>query len=216
MSDDFRLRISLWGSFVFVWVCFFNQGCCVFIQYNLLKGCYEWILIELWTQVIDYSLLGLTWHARLRISISHLSIFGKCCASPCFYFLLFLTFLIFCWLFMFLFFSDSSLSSQESILTFLLFFWLILKPYQFFNLIIYDSIIVYYITKLHYSRLLYLTLPWLLYNIVFSILFLFLFYFFISFTFILQMLFDLVLYLLFYLVFALLYLLSIYIIMYPA
>ena len=41
-------------------------------------------------------------------------------------------------------------------------------------------IIVYYVTKLHYSRLLYLTLSWLLFSILFIILFLFLFYFSIS------------------------------------
>ena len=57
---DFRLRVPLWGSCVFIWHDVFNQGCCIFIQYNLLKGCCEWILIQLWTQVIDYSLPGLT------------------------------------------------------------------------------------------------------------------------------------------------------------
>ena len=81
----------------------FNQGCCVFIQYNLLKGCCEWILIKPWTQVIDYLLPGLTWHTRLRIGISHLSIsgivvHGRCYISHCFYFLLFFYFLIACWL----------------------------------------------------------------------------------------------------------------------
>ena len=54
----------------------FNNGCCVFIQYNLLKGFCECILMQPWTQVIDYSLPGLTWHTRLRIGISHLSISG--------------------------------------------------------------------------------------------------------------------------------------------
>ena len=91
MTGGFRLRISLWGSFVFVWCIFFNQECCVFIQYNLLKGCCKWILIQPWTQVIDYSLPGLTWHTRLRIGISHLSIsgivvHGRCYISHCFYF----------------------------------------------------------------------------------------------------------------------------------
>ena len=91
MSGDFRLRIPLWGSFVFVWCVVFYQGCCVFIQYNLLKGCCEWILIQPWTQVLDYSLPGLTWHIRLRIGISHLSISGivvrgRCYISHCFYF----------------------------------------------------------------------------------------------------------------------------------
>ena len=100
MWGDFRLRISLWGSFVFVWCVVLNQGCCIFIQYNLLKGCCEWLLIQLWTQVIDYALPGLTWHTKLRIGISHLSIAGilvcgKCYNSHCFYFLLFFTFWLF-------------------------------------------------------------------------------------------------------------------------
>ena len=78
----------------------FNLGCCVFIQYNLAKGCCERILIQLWNQVIDYSLPGLTWHTRLRIGISHLSIsgivvHGRCYISHCFYFLLFFTFWLF-------------------------------------------------------------------------------------------------------------------------
>ena len=34
---DFRLRITLWGSFVFIWCVVFNQGCCIFIQYILLR-----------------------------------------------------------------------------------------------------------------------------------------------------------------------------------
>ena len=41
MSGDFRLTIPLWGPFAFVWWVVFNQGCCVFIQCNLLKGCFE-------------------------------------------------------------------------------------------------------------------------------------------------------------------------------
>ena len=76
MSGDFRLRIPFWGFSVFVWCVGFNQGCCTFIQHNLLKSCCEWILIRLWTQVTNYSLPGLTWHIRLRICISHLSISG--------------------------------------------------------------------------------------------------------------------------------------------
>ena len=35
----------LWDSFIFIWCVVFNQGCCAFIQYNLLKGCCESILI---------------------------------------------------------------------------------------------------------------------------------------------------------------------------
>ena len=51
----------------------------------------EWILMQPWTQVIDYSLPGLTWYIRLRIGISHLPIswivvHGRCSISHCFYF----------------------------------------------------------------------------------------------------------------------------------
>ena len=47
----------------------------MFIQYNLLESCYEWILIlnGFWTKLMDSSLLVLTWHIRLSIGISHLS-----------------------------------------------------------------------------------------------------------------------------------------------
>ena len=119
-------------------------------------------------------------------------------------------FLLFdCLLFLFPCFSDSSLSSQESILTFFSDWSL---NFIIFVMVLLHHIMVYYITKLHYSRYLYLILSWLLLSIVFIIIFLFSFYFSISFTFTLQILFDLVLHLLFYLVFVLLYLLSIYII----
>ena len=206
----------MWGSFVFVWYVVFNQGCCVFIQFNLFKGCCEWILIQPWTQVTDYSLPELTWHTRLRIGISHLSMSGivihsRCYISHCFYFsVIFYDCLLVSLSLLFLFscLSDSSLSSQESILTCLLLFWFSDWSLNFiiFVMVLIDHIIVYYITKLHYSRLLYLIMSWLLFSIVFIILFLFLFYFSISFTFTLQILFDLVLHLLFYLVFVLLYL----------
>ena len=67
----------------------FNQGCCVFVQYNLLKCCWEWV--QPCSQVIDSSLPGLTWNTRLRIGISHLSIsgivvHGRCYISHYFYF----------------------------------------------------------------------------------------------------------------------------------
>ena len=111
----------------------FNQGCYVFIQYNLLKGCCEWILMQSWNQVIHY---GLTWRIRLRIGISHLSISGLVVHGRSWYFPLLLffcyilffsyLFMIFCWLifvFCFGFMSlDSSLSNQEFILTCLLSF----------------------------------------------------------------------------------------------
>ena len=67
----------------------FNQGCCVFVQYNLFKCCWEWV--QPCSQVIDSSLPGLTWNTRLRIGISHLSIsgivvHGRCYISHYFYF----------------------------------------------------------------------------------------------------------------------------------
>ena len=175
MSGDFRLRIPLWGSFVFVWCVVFNQGCCVFIQYNLLKGCCEWILIQPWTQVIDYSLPRLTWHIRLRIGISHLFIsgivvHGSCYISHCCYFLFFCYFL---WLFVgwslffvFIFMSlDSSLSNQESILTCLLSFWLIIKLYHYY----YGSFTSYYSILLNSIIVDYFIL--LCHDYLFSILF---------------------------------------------
>ena len=93
MSGNFRT--PLWASFAFVWSVVFNLGCCVFIQWNLLKGCCEWILIQPWTQVIDYSLPWLTWPIRLRISISHLSnsgivVHGRCYISYWFYLFIFI------------------------------------------------------------------------------------------------------------------------------
>ena len=121
MSMDFRLRFPLWGSFVFVWCVVFNQGCCISIQYNLLKGCCEWILIQPWTQVTDYSLPGLTWHIRLRIGIFHLPIsrmvvHGRCYISHCFYFSVILFFCSFLWLFVgwFLFFVFVFISFDNS------------------------------------------------------------------------------------------------------
>ena len=41
-----------------------------------IKGCWEWILTQPGTPITDYSLSGLKWHIRLRISISHTSISG--------------------------------------------------------------------------------------------------------------------------------------------
>ena len=98
------LEFYCWGSFVFVWWAIFSQGCCVFIQCNLLKGCCEWILIQPWTQVIDYSLPGLTWHIRLRTGIADLSIsgivvHGRCYIPTAFTFPLFSIFCYFLWLF---------------------------------------------------------------------------------------------------------------------
>ena len=146
MSGDFKLRIQLGGSFLFAWCVVFNQGCCVFIQYNLLNGCCKWIPMQPWTQVRDYSLPVLTCHIRLRIGISHVSISGilvhsKCYISHCFYFsdffiLFYDCFLVdrclFCFIFAFVYMArDSSLSNQEPILTCLLSSWLIIKLYHY-------------------------------------------------------------------------------------
>ena len=146
MSGDFKLRIQLGGSFLFAWCVVFNQGCCVFIQYNLPNGCCKWIPMQPWTQVRDYSLPVLTCHIRFRIGISHLSISGilvhsKCYISHCFYFsdfFIFFLWLLFGWSLSFLFYfcfclhgSYSSLSNQESILTCLLSSWLIIKLYHY-------------------------------------------------------------------------------------
>ena len=146
----------------------FNQGCCVFIQYNLLQGCYEWILIQPWTQVVDYALPGLTCHIRLRIGISHLSIsaivvHGRCYIPSCFYFsvIFYDCFLVdLCFLFFFsslltvvwptknLFWPVYFLSDWS--LNFIILLWCLLH-----------HIIVFYISKFHYSRLLYLIMSWL-------------------------------------------------------
>ena len=87
ISRNFRLSgVPLYDMCVV-----FNQGYYVFVLYNLLKGCCEWILIEPWIQLINYSLTGLTWQIRLRIGISHLSIsgivvHGRYYIFHCFYF----------------------------------------------------------------------------------------------------------------------------------
>ena len=141
----FQTKNSIVGFFVFVSCIIFNYRSSAVIQYNLLKRCCEWILIQSWTQKIDYSLLLLTWHIRFRIGISNLSIsgimlHGRCYISHCFYFSAF-SFLLFLWLFVgwslffgFVFMSlDSSLSYQESILTYLLSFWLIIKFYYYYG-----------------------------------------------------------------------------------
>ena len=87
----FQNKNFILGSFVVVWYVVFNQECCVFIQYNLPKGCCKWTAIQPWTQAIDYSLPGLTWQTRLRIGISHLPVsekvvYGRCYISHYFYF----------------------------------------------------------------------------------------------------------------------------------
>ena len=158
----FQTKNFIVGSFVFLWWVVFNQECCDFIQYSLLKGCCEWILIQPWTQVIDYSLPGLTWHTRLGIGISHLWISGIVVHGRCYFpidvtFLFFLFFCYFLWLFVgwslffvFVFMSlDSTFSNQESILTCLLTFWLIIN----FNHFYYGSITSYYSILYYYIAL---------------------------------------------------------------
>ena len=107
-NSDWELHwgfpLPLYGVF------FLNHGCCIFIQYHPFKGCCEWILMQPWTQVKDYSLPGLTWHIRLRIGISHLSISAimvhrRCYISHCFYFFVIFYFsAIFLWFFCWLIF----------------------------------------------------------------------------------------------------------------
>ena len=118
-------HLSSMSSFVFIWCVVFNQGCFAFIRYSLLKSCCEWILMQPWTQVIDFSLPGLTWHIRLRSGISHLSIsgimvHGRCYISHCFYFSIIFLWIFVGWSLFFVFvflFLDNNLSNQESILT---------------------------------------------------------------------------------------------------
>ena len=112
---------------------FDNQECCVFIQYNLLKGCCKWTLMQPW---INCSLPGFTWHIRLRISISHLSIFGivvhgRCCIYHCLFFSIFVRWCLFI---VFVFISlDSSFGNQNSTLTSLHSFWLVIKFYNYYH-----------------------------------------------------------------------------------
>ena len=148
MSGDFKLRISLSDSFVFV--------CCVVLNKRMLcfysmQSAWELlgmvVLIQSWTQVIDYLLPGVTWLTRLRISMSHLSISGMIVRgryynSHCFFFCYFLWLLVgWSLFFVFVFMSlDSGLRNQEPILICLLLVWLIIKRYQ----ICYGFITLYY------------------------------------------------------------------------
>ena len=66
-----------------------------------------------------------------------------------------------CLLFAFAFMPlDSSLNNQESILTCLLSFSLIIRLYHYIMVLLH-YIIIYYITKSHYSRLFYLIMLFL-------------------------------------------------------
>ena len=149
----FQTKNSIVVFCVFLCCAFFNQGCCVFIQYNLLEGCCKCILIQLWTPLIEYSLPGLWWHIKLSIGISHLSIsrivvLGIYYISHCFCFSGFS--MIFWWLIVAFIFMSLDSSSQKLTPTFLFPYWLIIKLHHYY----YGSITLYYITKLHYSRLL--------------------------------------------------------------
>ena len=136
----------------------FTQGCYVFIQCYLVKGCCEWIIIQPWTHVIGYSLPVLTWHTRLTTGISHLSVsgivaHGRCYISHCFYFQLFFTFWFFVgWslflVFVFMFFRQYFEQSRihTNLLTFLSDYSL---NFIIFVMVLLHHIIVYYITKLH-------------------------------------------------------------------
>ena len=134
------------------------------------------------------------------------------------YFLLFDFLLIdFCLLFSFSCFSDSSLSSQESILTCLLFFWLILKLHHFRH----GSITSYYSIYIILLNCIVVDYFILFCRDYYLVLFL-LFFFYFHFIFLLVLLSPFKFYLILcciccfmYLVFVLLYLLSFYIIMCP-
>ena len=132
------------------------------LRFYLLKGCYEWILTRPWIQAIGYSLSGLPWHIRLRIGIFHLSIseivvHGRCVFRIPFVFMLRFSFLLFfydfflvdlCFLFLF------SCLVTKVWATCLLSLWLINQLYYYcYGWVKLYYIILYYITKLHYSRL---------------------------------------------------------------
>ena len=136
------------------------------LRFYLLKGCYEWILTRPWIQAIGYSLSGLPWHIRLRIGIFHLSIseivvHGRCVFRiPFVFMLLFSVFVIFLWffvgwpLFLFLFSCLVTKVWETKNPLYPVYF---LSDWSF-NFIIFvmvelNYIILYYITKLHYSRL---------------------------------------------------------------
>ena len=164
------------GSFVFVCCVVFSQGCCVFIQHNLLEGCCEWILMQPWTQVIDYLFPGLTWHIRLRIGIyhcSHLSIPRIVVHGyhmVCVFYNCLLVDLCFFWFF--LFFScilTVVWATKNPFQSFSLSFWLITKLYYYY----YGSITLYYILLLNCIIVFILLYHCYLFSIVFIILFLF-------------------------------------------
>ena len=109
MSGDFKLRIFLSGLFVFVCCVFFNKRMLCFYS---MQSAWELlgmvVLIQWWTQVIDYLLPRLTRLTRLRISMSHLSISGMIVRgryynSHCFFFCYFLWLLVGWSFFLFLF-----------------------------------------------------------------------------------------------------------------
>ena len=124
-------------------------------------------------------------HIRLKIGISHLSVsgmvfHGRCCTSCCFYFFCYFLRLFVGW---YLFFAF--------VLCLLRVVWGTNNPFwpayfafnwslNFINIVIVllhyiIACIVYYFTKLHYSRLFYVIISLLFFSIGFIILFLFLF-----------------------------------------
>ena len=143
----------------------------------------------------NYSLPGLICHIRLRIGISHLSIsgivvHGSLYTSHCFDFSVIFYDCLLVDLSCLILFSCLLTVVWATKNAFWPVYWLsnrLLNSIIIINLLHY--IIVYHITKLHYSILFYLIMS-----------------LFIIFTF--KLLFDLVMHLLFYLVFVLLYLLS--------
>ena len=136
------------------------------LRFYLLKGCYEWILTRPWIQAIDYLLSGLPWHIRLRIGIFHLSIseivvHGRCIFRIPFVFMLRFSFLLFfydcllvdlCFLFLFSCLVTKVWATKNPLYpVYFLYDW----SFNFIIIVMVELnyIILYYITKLHYSRL---------------------------------------------------------------
>ena len=145
-----------WGFVCLCMLCCFQPGMLHFYSVQSTCGLFQ---MDSNATSNPGNRLRITWvkmTIRLRIGISHPSnsgkvVCGKCYISHCFYFFWYL-FWLFCLFFVFALMSlGTSLSNQKPILTFLLSFWLIIKLYHDY----YDSITIYYITKLYYSRLFY-------------------------------------------------------------
>ena len=112
---------------------FLNQEYCVSTQYNLLEGYCKKILQQLWAQLKDYSLPGLTKHTRLRIVVHH-----RCYNSHFFSLMLLLVLFFFPNVSMFF---NNSLNNEEPILI----LYLSLFFYHYFFLLLLLLIIINHI-----------------------------------------------------------------------